>query len=109
MWAKQIIASVLVAAASSCAIADEPCFFDCTGRVAFVCGGEPQRLIMLLDGESQEISLSRSFWLENADRYRVKSEDVIHVSGIVTEPVGLVKEEKPYEKAHVVPTLTESD
>lgn len=102
MSAKQVIAAALASAAFSCAISDEPRFFDCTGRVAFVCGGEPQRLIMLQDGESQEISLSRSFWLENADRYRVKSGDVIHVSGIVTEPVGLVKEEKPYEMAHVV-------
>ena len=60
---------------------------------------------MLQDGESQEVSLSRSFWLKNAALHHVKSGDIIHISGIVTEPAGLIKEEKPYEKAHVVTNL----
>lgn len=105
MSAMPVIAAALAAVASACASADASCFFDCTGHVAFVCGGEPQRLIMLQDGEPQEVSLSRSFWLKDADRHRVKSGDVIHISGIVTEPTGLVREEKPYEKAHVVTNL----
>ena len=88
MSAMPVIAAALAAVASACASADAACFFDCTGHVAFVCGGEPQRLIMLQDGEPQEVSLSRSFWLKDADRHRVKSGDVIHISGIVTEPTG---------------------
>lgn len=105
MQARLVLAMFFLAAVA-CVRADASHTFSCTGRVAFVCGGEPQRLIILQDGEPQEISLSRSFWLENAGRHPVKSGDVISISGIVTEPTGLVKEEKPYESAHIITNLT---
>lgn len=105
MSTRQITSAVLAAIALSCAGADEPRAFDCTGRIAFVCGGEPQRLIMLQDGEPQEVSLSRSFWLKDAGARQVKSGDVIHVTGVATEPAGLVREEKPYEPALMVTNL----
>lgn len=106
MPVKPVLAASLAAVTFSCTSADASHFFDCTGHVAFVCGGKPQRIIMLQDGEPQEVSLSKSFWLENSDRHSVKSGDVIHVSGITTEPTGLVKEEKPYERAHMITNLT---
>ena len=105
MSTRQAISAFLAAVALSCAGAEESRVFNCTGRVAFVCGGEPQRLIMLQDGEPQEVSLSRSFWLKDAGRYAVKSGDVIHIAGVATEPAGLVREEKPYEPALMVTNL----
>ena len=75
--------------------------FDCTGQVAIVCGGSPQRFVMLLDGESAKVSLSKSFWLESPSLGFVRSGDIVRVSGLINAPTGHIRDEKPDESAFV--------
>jgi len=83
----------------------EPRLFDCTGHVAVVCGGTPQRIIALKDGESAKSAFSRSFWFKDAFHRPVRSGEVVRIAGVVEKPSGPIREECPDDDAYVVTEL----
>lgn len=79
--------------------------FACTGQVALVCGGVPQRFALLQSRHDGRYSLSRSFWLKNPDKHSFESGDIISVSVKIEPSAGLIWDEKPNEDAFIVTSL----
>jgi len=79
--------------------------FDCTGQVVVVCGGIPQRFIMLREGESRKASFSFPYWLERPCEHPIKSGDIIRAAGEERKPTGAIRDECPDIDALVVTNL----
>ncbi len=98
------IASIL-AAAIACAMpalaAGDASPFVCTGQVGFVCGGVPQRFVLLVATHDGRYSFSHSYWIEEPGAHSFRSGDIVHIAGKVVPPTGKIRDEKPGENAYV--------
>ena len=99
------MAALTAALPAFAANSGELCHFACTGQVAVVCGGMPQRFIMLRDGESHEMSFAKSYWLKRPKEHTIKSGDIVGISGQLETPTGIIREEMPNVNAFVVTKL----
>lgn len=105
---KFCIAIAAVAAAIQVAASDEAPArsFNCTGQVAFVCGGSPQRFAILGERGGNSYSLSHAtFWIPEEGTWRFRSGDIVNVSGTSEVPDGRIKDELPDERANIVTNL----
>ncbi len=103
-----IIVAIAAAAVASAAAAEAPAearLFDCTGQVAVVCGGAPKRLIMLHENENGTYSFNQTFWLADPSLAVPKSGDIVRLAGVVEDPSGIIKDEKPTGDAFIVTNL----
>ena len=105
---KFCIAIAAVAAAIQVAASDEAPArsFNCTGQVAFVCGGSPQRFAILGERGGNSYSLSHAtFWIPEEGTWRFRSGDIVNVSATSEVPDGRIKDELPDERANIVTNL----
>ncbi len=81
--------------------------FDQTGQVAFLCGGSPRRIVLFDEGSSDKNDFGlHTFWSVSTDIQKLKSGDVIRISGRIEAPSGRIKDELPSEEAHIVTNIT---
>ncbi len=93
--------AVAIACATSAFGADDASPFVCTGQVGFVCGGVPQRFVLLVATHDGRYSFSHSYWIEEPGAHSFRSGDIVHIAGKVVPPTGKIRDEKPGENAYV--------
>ncbi len=99
------IIAAIASFASLAALADgmsEPCLFDCTGQVAFVYSGAPQRFALLNEYGGGRYTLVATYWLDCDEAATFRSGDIVHLRGKVEKPSGRIKDELPDVDANIV-------